>query len=201
MKRFLDVGGGKTPNIPQYLKDAEVWEHVNLDIDPDTKPDICADARELTALAPAQFDAIYCAHNLEHYFNHEVPKVLAGFLHVLKPGGFAEIRVPDIEAVMKHAVEKKLDLGDELYKAGEISIKVRDVIYGWEKEISETGHDFYAHKTGYSRKSLTGLLNAAGFPIVSTTTGNFEIRALAFRTMPTLSLQRYLGVNLLRPRG
>lgn len=201
MKRFLDVGGGKTPNIPQYLMDAEVWEHVVLDIDPDTKPDICADARELTALAPSQFEAVYCSHNLEHYFNHEVPKVLAGFLHVLKPGGFAEIRVFDIEAVMKHAVEKKLDIGDEIYKVGKLPVTVRDLLYGWEKENAEAGHDFYAHKTGYSRKSLTGLLNAAGFPIVSTTTGDFEIRALAFRTMPTLSLQRYLAINLLRPKG
>jgi predicted SAM-dependent methyltransferase len=44
---------------------------------------------------------VYCSHNLEHYYHHEVPRVLAGSLHVLKPHGFAEIRVPDVEAVCR----------------------------------------------------------------------------------------------------
>jgi predicted SAM-dependent methyltransferase len=51
------------------------FEQVLLDLDPAGSPDIVCDARELTTLTARQFDAIYCSHNLEHYYRHEVPKV------------------------------------------------------------------------------------------------------------------------------
>jgi len=87
MKRLLNVGGGSKsiPLPPEYAG----FEHVLLDIDPSGKPDIVLDGRKILELGAEQFDAIYCSHNLEHYFRHHVPKVLAGFFHVLKPGGFA----------------------------------------------------------------------------------------------------------------
>jgi len=102
MKRFLNVGGNnKSLAVPEVYAG---WEHVLLDIDPIGKPDIVCDARELTTLDVEPFDAIYCSHNLEHYYAHDVPKVLAGFLHLLKDDGFIDIRVPDIKAVMEMVV-------------------------------------------------------------------------------------------------
>ena len=76
MKRALNVGGNskEIPLPPEYLD----FEHRLLDIDPLCNPDIILDARRLTELPSGQFDAIYCSHNLEHYFRHDVPKVLAG---------------------------------------------------------------------------------------------------------------------------
>lgn len=93
MPKVLNVGGGTRdiPLPPQY----QGWEHILLDIDPRGQPDIVADARELTRLPPAQFDAVYCSHNLEHYYRHDGVKVLAGFRHVLKEDGLAHIMVPD----------------------------------------------------------------------------------------------------------
>jgi hypothetical protein len=82
VKRVLNVGGHdkRIPLPPQYAG----FEQLLLDIDPAVAPDILCDARELSKLESGQFDAVYCAHNLEHYYRHDVPKVLAGFLHVFK---------------------------------------------------------------------------------------------------------------------
>src|SRR6516164_8820387 len=95
-RSMLNVGGGsKNIPIPAYF---DGWEHILLDIDPAGNPDIVCDARELLSLAPLQFDAVYCSHNLEHYYKHETAAVLRGFLHILKMDGFAEIRVPDMDS-------------------------------------------------------------------------------------------------------
>jgi SAM-dependent methyltransferase len=159
--KVLNVGGGsKKVAIPPYFAD---FEHCLLDIDPRGHPDVCCDARDLTTLEPDQFDAIYCSHNLEHYYAHDVKRVLQGFLHVLKPGGFVEIRVPDIGWLMQECVAKGLDIDDVVYTSGRGPIRVRDMLYGFGPEIESTGQDFYAHKTGFSQKSLARVLSQAGF--------------------------------------
>jgi hypothetical protein len=124
---------------------------------------------------------VYCSHNLEHYFRHEVPVVLAGFQHVLKDDGFAHVRVPDIGEVMRVAVERKLDIGDVLYQSPAGPITVLDVLYGLGAEIERSGNDFFAHKTGFTHKSLVVALQRAGFPKVYSSTGNLEVGAVAFK--------------------
>lgn len=72
--KVLNVGGNsKNIQLPPYYKG---FEHLLLDIDSRGKPDIVADARELDKLEHGLVDAVYCSHNLEHYYRHEVPKVL-----------------------------------------------------------------------------------------------------------------------------
>lgn len=182
MKKVLNVGGNnKAIALPPQYAD---FDHLLLDIDPKGAPDILCDARQLTTLAPDQFAAVYCSHNLEHYYRHDVPKVLAGFLHVLQEGGFAHIRVPDLQAVMQEVMEKTLDLEDVLYTSPAGPIMVLDVIYGYGVEIERSGHDFYAHKTGFTRPSLLRALRAAGFQAIYSGTGNREIRAIAFKGTP-----------------
>jgi ubiquinone/menaquinone biosynthesis C-methylase UbiE len=156
------------------------WEHLLLDIDPKGAPDVVCDARTMTSLPAATYDAVYCSHNLEHYHRHEVPKVLAGFRHVLKADGFVHLRVPDIGAVMQTAVQNKLDIDDMLYQSPAGPITVRDVIYGYGVEIERSGNDFFAHKTGFSAKSLTAVLQSAGFANLFIGTGNLEVVAYAF---------------------
>jgi SAM-dependent methyltransferase len=192
--RVLNVGGNnKAIGIPPYFSG---WEHVLLDIDPKGRPDIVCDARLLATLPPAQYDAVYCSHNLEHYYTHDGMKVLQGFAHVLKAGGFAEIRVPDMESVMKAAVERDMDIEDILYVSPSGPISVRDVIYGWSVEIERSGVDFYAHKTGFTATSLKAALERTGFanvfPFVAKEA--FELRALAFKTEPTDSQRALLGL-------
>jgi len=190
----LNVGGGsKAIPIPAHYKG---FRHVLLDIDARGHPDLVADARKLTELPAAQFDAVYCSHNLEHYHKHEAAKVLGGFLHVLKPDGFVEIRVPDLKSVMKRAVAEDMSLEDTLYESKLGPITVRDVIYGYGKEIESSGSDFYSHKTGYVAASLESLLNSTGFARVYVTerADMYELHALAFKAEPAPQRRALLGL-------
>ena len=132
-----------------------------------------------------------------------VPRVLAGFLNVLKPGGFAEIRVPDLEAVFRKVTSGELDLEDELYLSPGGPIAVIDVIYGWGKEIEASGQDFFAHKTGFTAKTLTASLLRAGFQEVWMVSpfADYELRAVAFRQASTPEQCKLLGIPLEAPAG
>jgi ubiquinone/menaquinone biosynthesis C-methylase UbiE len=181
-KRVLNVGGNsKEIPLPPEFAD---FEHLMLDIDPDAKPDICCDAREMQSLEIGQFDAVYCSHNLEHYYRHDVKTVLMGFLHVLKPGGFVYAVVPDLMEVMQYTVKNGLDIDDVLYTSPAGPIMVLDVLYGYSAEIERRGIDFFAHKTGYSKKSLSAAMKRAGFSIVYSKAENLAITAIAFKETP-----------------
>ena len=184
MKKVLNVGGGsKAIAIPAHY---EGWEHVLLDIDASRNPDVVCDARSLSKLPGAAYDAIYCSHNLEHYWRHDLPTVLSGFVHVLRPEGFTEVRVPDLVAVFAEMQQRGIDVDDVLYVSAAGPITPNDVIYGYGREIAESGDDFYAHKNCFTVKSLTRTLITAGFKWVFTGSGSgYEIRALAFRQDPT----------------
>lgn len=192
MKKVLNVGGNskQIPLPPQYLG----WEHVLLDIDPKGLPDVVCDAREMTSLPGSTYDSVYCSHNLEHYYRHDVARVLAGFAHVVKHDGFVFIRVPDVAEVMQTAVAKKLDIGDVLYVSPAGPITVCDVIYGFGAEIERSGNDFFAHKTGFTQKSLTTALLASGFRFVFSGVGNFEVGAFAFLNKPTDEAKQLLNL-------
>jgi len=183
-KSVLNVGGGsKATPIPDYFAG---WRHDLLDIDPRGKPDIVCDARELTRLPAAAYDAIYCSHNLEHYYRHDGLKVLQGFVHVLKDTGFAEIRVPDIAKVIAVLHEHQRELDDVLYQSSAGPISAHDVVYGLQSEIEQSGQDFYAHKTGFTPKSLTSFLQQAGFHKIFLAADAFlAVHALAFKAEPT----------------
>ena len=192
MKRVLNVGGNSRDILlpPQYAG----FQQVLLDIDPKGSPDILCDARRLTSLAAGQFDAVYCSHNLEHYYRHDVRTILAGFLHVLKTGGFAHIRVPDLHEVMRITLERGLDVEDVLYQSPEGPIMVLDVLYGYGAEVERSGQDFYAHKTGFTQKSLIRALQAAGFSRAYSGQGNLEIEAFAFKGVPDPATRRLFNL-------
>jgi SAM-dependent methyltransferase len=192
MKRLLNVGGGSKsiPLPPEYTG----FEHVLLDIDPQGAPDIVLDGRQLGELAAAQFDAIYCSHNLEHYFRHDVPKVLGGFFHVLKPGGFAQIRVPDLTELMRRVVQGKIDLEETLYVSPAGPVAPIDVIYGLGRQIETSGVDFFAHKTGFSDQSLARAVERAGFAPNFSRVADLEIILIAFKGTPDPDNLRLFGI-------
>jgi hypothetical protein len=196
-KRVLNVGGGsKSTAISKHF---DGWQHELLDIDPRGKPDIVCDARELIDLKGNIYDAIYCSHNLEHYYRHDGIKVLRGFLKMLNENGFAEIRVPDIALVISTLLEKQLELDDVLYQSLAGPITAHDVIYGLQSEIENTGQDFYAHKTGFTSKSLVKMLEDCGFEQVFLINDEaLAVHALAFKVPPTSEQIALLG---LKPRN
>jgi SAM-dependent methyltransferase len=172
-----------------------------LDIDPSGGADIVCDARELVHQKAAQFDAVYCSHNLEHYYHHEVPRVLAGFLRILKPNGFAEIRVPDLIAAMKRMLSKGMDIEDELYVSAAGPISVRDMIYGSARLIERGGSDFMAHRTGFTERSLGDKLHQAGFQEIWLVPGPYEICAFAFKNPATPQQLQQLKLALTTEPG
>lgn len=194
-RNVLNVGGGsKAISIPDHYAG---WGQLMLDIDANARPDVLLDARDLQRLEPGLFDAVYCSHNLEHYYAHDVPKVLAGFTHVLKPEGFAEIRVPDVGAVAREMVERGRDMEDLLYTSPAGPVTVRDVLYGLSRAIEKTKVDFYAHKTGFTRRSLGDALQRAGFRhrYMAPPLAAFELRTLAFLGPPGEPLRALLGLG------
>lgn len=193
-RKVLNVGGNnKDIPIPEHYKG---WEHVLLDIDPRVNPDVVCDARELLGLDADIYDAIYCSHNLEHYYRHEVPSVLKGFYHVLREDGFAEIRVPDLAELMRIVVENKLDIDDFLYQSPAGPITVRDVIYGYGVEIERSRSSYFAHKTGFTAKSLLKILNECDFSHLYSGTGNISIRVIAFKAKPNDYCQKLLSISV-----
>lgn len=202
---MLNVGGGaKSYPISAHYSG---WRHDLLDIDPACNPDILMDARSLATLPGGTYDAVYCSHNLEHYHRHDAIKVVQGFIHVLKPDGFVEIHVPDVQMVMRHAIANNLDIDDVLYVARAGPILVRDVIYGYHVEIERSNNDFYGHRTGFSPKSLQAFLFSLGFAAGNVSSPPFRpdpthhafaMQALMFKQLPTPEQTKLLGLTASR---
>ncbi len=181
-KTLLNVGGNsKHIQLPEVYSG---WKKVLLDIDSSIQPDICCDARNLLSLTPGEYDVVYCSHNLEHYYPHESPMVLQGFRHVINSKGAIDIHVPDLGQLMKIVINNDMDINDFLYQSAAGPITVHDVLFGYGVEIEKSGNDFFAHKTGFTVKSLEKLLKENGFPYVYSGIANLEIRAVAFLDTP-----------------
>jgi hypothetical protein len=192
-KAVLNVGGGsKDIPIPDRYRD---WRHDLLDIDPRSGADVCHDARQLSDLPPATYDAVYCSHNLEHYFRHEAIQVVRGFCHVLTDDGFAEVVVPDLLSLMETVVKNGLDVEDTVYTSPAGPIRVVDVVYGYQPDIEQSGNDFFAHRNGFSVKSLVNLMREAGFPRGAVRVSNRAITGFFFRKTPTPEMSRWLGID------
>ena len=195
-RRVLNVGGGsKGVALPPHFQD---WEQLLLDIDPRGGADLVCDARALREAADANaFDAVYCAHNLEHYYRHDVDKVLQGFLHVLKAEGYAEIRVPDIGELIKLLAKNELDIEQEIYKSNIGSITAHDMFYGYAPEIEASGQDFYAHKTGFTGDSLIRALRSNGFGEIyfAPPLALLELHVFAFKSGADAALRAALGLG------
>ena len=167
------------------------WEQHTLDIDANVKPDIICDAKKMHTLK-TKYDAIYCSHNLEHFYKHELPQVLSGFMHVLKPNGFANVAVPDMNAVFEAA--RGRDIDDTWYKVPGGAVSFHDVIYGWGRQVSQ-GNLYYCHKTGFTEKSLGKTMRGCGFKQVLTATdGAGNLHAFAFRQKPSRDKLKRLGL-------
>jgi SAM-dependent methyltransferase len=194
MLKVLNVGGNSKsiPLPPQYVD----FEHLLLDIDPTGEPDILCDARDLASLQSGQLDMIYCSHNLEHYYRHDVKRVLKGFWDVLKPGGGVHIVVPDILSVVKTMIDKGLDIDDELYQSALGPILVSDVLYGFGKQIEESGVEFFAHKTGFTHKSLVKNLMQSGFSHIHSSEGGYSVTAVAFKKEMSPDLAELFSIGL-----
>lgn len=178
-KLVLNVGGGtKDYKLPEFY---DGYAHVLLDMDNSYgEVDVVMDATKLHLWEGnlVKFDAVYCSHNLEHYYIYDVIKVLRGMFAVLKPGGTVDIRVPDLLAVAQAIVD-----GEDIY--GETSAKDHviwhDCLYGSTIEILRRG-EHWAHKTGFTEEALRRLLTDAGFVNLQFARGrSYELAVLGYK--------------------
>lgn len=174
MKKLLNIGGGdkESMQLPPELQDLE---HVYLDIDPRTNPDIVLDARKLHTLPEGGYDFIWCSHCLEHFLSSDIPAVLKGFHHVLNAGGHVYITVPDLKEVFRVMLLNGADILDIAYVTDDgFMVSYADMIYG-SHLIMMNGNEYYHHNYGFTAKSLQQILTAYGFETASLGEDGFSL--------------------------
>lgn len=188
----LNVGSGKAGvPLPKWY---DGWDVVRLDIDPRVAPDILMDARELVKFERT-FDACYSSHNLEHFSTHDGGIVIRGMRHVLKPGGFVDVSVPDVGGLLQQAGERGWDLDTFMYQSSGGPICVRDMLYGYERQSEFSDHpEYMVHKNAFSARTLHLLLSWCGFGAVFVAPSDFQLRAVAFDSDPGNDALKALGL-------
>ena len=187
MNLLLHVGcGHKTRALTTRGFSARNWHELRLDLDPSVKPDLIGSLTDLSMVADASIDGIYSSHNIEHLYPHEVPIALAEFRRVLKPRGLAVITCPDLRSICKLVADDYLE--EAAYQSISGPIAPIDVLYGHRASLAQ-GNLFMAHRTGFTQKTLTADLHAAGFPRVAgmtrSTSPFFDIWVLALKSDAT----------------
>lgn len=181
---FLNVGcgpAGSVDRIPSYFR-SPGWREVRLDIDPRVRPDIVASITDMSCVPANSVDCVWSSHNLEHLYDHEVAHALREFLRILKPTGFAYLKVPDLHAIAELIVADRLD--DVAYESAAGSITPLDMIYGHRASLA-AGNDFMAHRTGFTPRVLERALSSAGFGFgVLKRQTYMELSALVFKMEP-----------------
>lgn len=161
-KRVLHVGAGHPDNgatLPEVFLTPD-WEEVRLDIDFLNHPDIIGSILGMGAVKDESVDAVYSSHNIEHIYFHEVPQALREFLRVLRSDGFLVITCPDLQSVCGYVVDDKLT--NTIYDSPGGPISPIDILFGHSASLA-AGHQFMAHKCGFTLTSLTAALQSAGF--------------------------------------
>lgn len=199
-RAFLHVGCG--PAKKQHTTRAfntDAWREVRLDIDPSIQPDIIGSMTDMQTVESGSMDALYSSHNIEHLFAHEVPIALREFRRVLKEHGFVVLTCPDLQSVSQLVAEERLTEAAYMSSVGPIS--PLDILYGHRPALSKGNH-YMAHRCGFTKKVLIGVLSAAGFAqtlVMQREAPFFDLWALASNSQRTEDELRSL-VDLHFPR-
>ena len=163
-KTLLHVGCGpkRIAQTTPYFS-ATAWQEIRLDIDPAVQPDVIGSLTDMSAIQAEQVDAVFSSHNLEHLYPHEVPVALKEMYRVLKADGVLVITCPDLQSVARLVAEDKLL--EPAYQSPAGPIAPLDILYGHRAAMA-AGNLFMAHRCGFTRKALMGVLQQAGFASV-----------------------------------
>ena len=163
MKTFLHVGCGPKRKDRTTAGFAD-WNELRFDIDESVQPDLVGTMTDMSSVSSESLDAVFSSHNIEHLYPHEVPVALSEFLRVLKPDGFAVITCPDLQAVCALVAEDKLT--EPAYTSPAGPIAPLDILYGHRPPMAR-GNLYMAHRCGFTKKVLSGTLQATGFKQVA----------------------------------
>lgn len=130
---------------------------------------------------------MYCFHELEQHHRLDGVNVLRGFTHLLKPGGFAQVVVTDVEAVMQGIASANAEMRTVLYESLAGPVAIEDLIYGSGAAPELPRKANRAHRSQFTPQSLCDVLTRAGFAearalVVQET---LEIAAFAFKSAAT----------------
>lgn len=156
----VGCGGQRKPQTTRGFN-TPGWTEIRLDIDPAVEPDIIGSLTDMSAVPSGSVDAVFSSHNIEHLPAHEVPAALAEFRRVLKPDGFVILTCPDLQSVAALVAQDKLM--EPAYVAPAGPITPHDILYDYGRALA-AGNHYMAHRCGFTRRTLTQALQAAGFP-------------------------------------
>jgi hypothetical protein len=166
----LHISGGE-PLPPGFFRPG--WRVVRVETDPDVQ-----------GVADGLADAVY-ASGLQDRSAPEVVPALREMHRVLRPAGFAMLRLPDLQQVAHHIAEGRLD--DPLYG----SITPLDILYGHRSGP--------VPRTGFISGTLAAAVINAGFAavMVQRDPPTCGLTAIAFRTRPDAATMAALQAQLL----
>jgi len=133
---------GKKLNVGSYYMYLD--DFVNIDINPDCKPDIVGDIRDLE-FDKESISLILLSQVLEHFDLVDVKDLLSKFYKWLIPSGHLIIEVPDVGKIL------------DLIESGENPKRYEGAIYGNQEIVGQK------HKTQFDEVLLKNMLKEAGF--------------------------------------
>jgi predicted SAM-dependent methyltransferase len=135
------------------------WVNVELERARDTT--FCADIRQPLPLAHGSVARIFAEHVVEHVdFRHDLPRMLADWMRVLRPAGVARIVVPDAERFVAAYVSG--DPGNWQALGWDIA-HMPDDIHTPMQIVNHVFHQGGEHLFGYDFETLRWALSRAGF--------------------------------------
>lgn len=133
--RKLDIGSGASRRDIDYT---------TIDLYA-PEADIKASMFDMHMIASDSIEAIWCSHALEHLAFSEVPRALAEFARVLRPGARAMIQVPNFDYVAKY------------WFIGPDRPWAEKMVFGQQL------HEGEFHKSAFTHGTLRADLEGAGF--------------------------------------
>ena len=140
---------------------------IDIDVNPDLKPDIVGDIRKLP-FEDESVDGIVASHVLEHVPNKDIDQCMREWRRVLKMGGSLFIAVPDLMKACKYFLENYMGKRDYWYQC----------IYGARRYPGD------GHQQGFTEFQLTEVLFFYGFHSLQwTESGTMETENLAVKAI------------------
>jgi len=135
--------------------------YINVDINPNVKPDLISDVRKVARTEDNSADEIMAVHVVEHFYLWEVEDLLTEWKRILKPGGKLVIECPNIQ-----------------FAAGQLAAgNANPQLTMWCFWGDPSTRDPYnMHKWGYTPETLAEIVSACGgFERVSTPPAQFKL--------------------------
>lgn len=159
-KIVVEVGG----NIKPQAKHVPGWQEakiLSVDIDPEQKPDIVADAADLYGTLPEELrgnlDGVFASHVLEHFSYYKSEAVLLNWKSCLKEGGQLHILVPSWEWTAREV----------------LSESPSPALYG--HSFAGQINEWDVHLAMFTMRRLRALFEKIGLSVITARTGEYVL--------------------------